>query len=336
MKLYKIMFFNMMVMGTIIATSSYSWFSMWMGLEINLLSIIPLMSTQKNSLSSESAIKYFVTQALASLILLMAAIMMMLINEFITPLVNYHFLMIMNSALLTKLGAAPFHFWFPEVMEGLTWLNCMIMLTWQKIAPMTLIMNNSMNPTFSTLIIISCLLTSAMMVFNQISLRKILTFSSINHIAWMISTTMMSSSSWLIYFAVYCLINMNIIMIFKMTNTFYLKQINNIINTNKTIKFSYMMNFLSLGGLPPFIGFLPKWIVINWLVNNNMYTIATTMIILTLIMLYVYMRITFSSMLLNHNEPKIIKLKINKMAINTINFMTLFSLITCTLIFNLL
>nr|YP_010759142.1 NADH dehydrogenase subunit 2 [Myladina unguiculina]WEX49732.1 NADH dehydrogenase subunit 2 [Myladina unguiculina] len=334
MKMYKLIFFNTMIMGTLISISSYSWFAMWMGLEINLLSIIPLFNNQKNIFSSESSLKYFITQAIASMILLMSVIMLLLLNEFITPLVNFYFLMMMNSALLTKLGAAPFHFWFPEVMEGLSWMNSLMLLTWQKIAPMVLIMNNSINTTFLLIVIITCLMVSTIMGFNQVSMRKIMAFSSINHIAWMLSTMFMSYSMWLLYFTIYCMINFNIIMLFHKTNTFYASQVNNIMNKNKMVKFSYMMNFMSLGGLPPFIGFLPKWFVINWLIMNKLYLITFIMIIMTLIMLYIYMRIIFSSMLMSFNEPKSTELKMSNFALIMINFMTMISLIICTLLFN--
>nr|QWZ46323.1 NADH dehydrogenase subunit 2 [Philolithus sp. JT2] len=336
MKLYNIMFFNTMIMGTLIAISSYSWMGMWMGLEINLLSIIPLFSSKKNILSSESSLKYFITQAMASSVLLMSVILMLVTNEFIAPTMNFYLMMVLNSALLTKLGAAPFHYWFPEVMEGLNWVNCLILLTWQKIAPMMLLMNNMMNPKFTICIIFMCMVVSTVMAFNQISLRKILTFSSINHIGWMMSTTMMSFSSWTIYFIVYTVLNMNMIAMFQQTNSFYLNQINNSINKNKMLKFALITNFMSLGGLPPFLGFLPKWIVINWMIMNNLFLTAILMIMLTLVMLFIYMRITLSSLLMQLSETKFINLKFKNNYLLIQNFITTMSLALCTLIFNLL
>nr|QWZ46414.1 NADH dehydrogenase subunit 2 [Philolithus aegrotus] len=336
MKLYNMVFFNTMIMGTLIAISSYSWMSMWMGLEINLLSIIPLFSSNKNILSSESSLKYFITQAMASSVLLMSVILMLVTNEFIAPTMNFYLMMVLNSALLTKLGAAPFHYWFPEVMEGLNWVNCLILLTWQKIAPMMLLMNNIVNTKFTICIILTCMVVSTIMAFNQISLRKILTFSSINHIGWMMSTTLMSFSSWMIYFIVYTILNMNMIAMFQQTNSLYLNQINNSINKNKMLKFSLITNFMSLGGLPPFLGFLPKWIVINWMITNNLFSTAILMIMLTLIMLFIYMRITLSSLLMQLSETKFINLKFKNNYLLIKNFITAMSLVLCTLLFNLL
>nr|YP_010464236.1 NADH dehydrogenase subunit 2 [Borboresthes tibialis]UUL71613.1 NADH dehydrogenase subunit 2 [Borboresthes tibialis] len=336
MKINKIIFLNSMILGTLIAISSYSWMSMWMGLEINLLSIIPLFSESKNIFASESAMKYFITQAMASLILLTAVIMLLTSEEFISPLMNFSFNMMMNTALLTKLGAAPMHFWFPEVIEGLSWSNSLILLTWQKIAPMMLIMNMNMSKTFLVTIIVMCLLISTISGFNQISLRKIMAFSSINHIAWMLSTLLMSLSTWTVYFVTYVFMNINITMIFSSTKSFYLNQINNVMNQQKPIKFCLQLNFLSLGGLPPFVGFLPKWLAINWMTNMNMMFLSALMIATTLIMLFIYIRIMMSSMLLFTNEPKMKSIKTNNFVFMALNMLMITSLILSTLIFNVL
>nr|ARH54338.1 NADH dehydrogenase subunit 2 [Cyrtanaspis phalerata] len=329
------MFLNLMIMGTMISVSSYSWFSMWMGLEINLLSIIPLFNNTKNMFSSEASMKYFIVQAMASMILLFSIIMMFLLTEFINPLMNSNLLMIMNSALLMKIGSAPFHFWFPEVMEGLNWMNCLILLTWQKIAPMVLIMNNNLNVKFLFIITIFCLLVSALMGFNQISLRKIMAFSSINHIGWMISSMMISKSIWFIYFSIYTFISINLISIFLLFNCYFINQLISLLNSNKMIKINFMMNFLSLGGLPPFIGFLPKWLNVNWLINNNNFLLAFILIILTLITLFIYIRIMFSTIVIMHNE---FKLKLNSLNYSflTFNFISLILLMFSTMMFNYL
>nr|YP_009701194.1 NADH dehydrogenase subunit 2 [Idgia oculata]QEQ14400.1 NADH dehydrogenase subunit 2 [Idgia oculata] len=323
MKFYKLVFFNTLIMGTLISISSSSWLGMWMGLEINLISMIPLL-TNKNSYSSEAAIKYFITQALASMIILMIIIMVSLYFS-LNILYIKSYLMILNSALLTKMGAAPFHFWFPEVMEGLNWMSSLLMLTWQKIAPMILLMYNSQINNYFMIIIILSMLISGILGFNQISLRKILAYSSINHIGWMLPAILLSWSIWLIYFSIYFLITLNILIFFNYFNIFYIKQLIPIINFNFTLKIFFLSNFLSLGGLPPFLGFLPKWFLINELVKNNFYFLSMLMILLTLLTLFYYIRITLSALMLNFNNKIYFNNIINKLLI-LINFLNLMSL----------
>nr|YP_009827446.1 NADH dehydrogenase subunit 2 [Paulhutchinsonia pilosicollis]QIV24523.1 NADH dehydrogenase subunit 2 [Paulhutchinsonia pilosicollis] len=333
-KFNKLLFMSTLIMGTLIAVSSYSWMSMWIGLEINLLSIIPMLSNTSNLYPSESALKYFVTQALASTILLFAVITSLNLSEFLAPSSNHFLMMIMNSALLTKMGAAPFHAWFPEVMEGLSWINCLIMLTWQKIAPMVLVMYNCQMTLFLTIIIVFSAALSAILGLNQISLRKILAYSSINHIGWMVGSMLNNQSIWLIYFLTYSIITINIIFIFKEANIFYLKQLFNYLNSNKLLKFFFILNFLSLGGLPPFLGFFPKWLTINNLILNNFYTMSMILILFTLITLYFYLRITFSTLIINSKEIILTPKKISLFLIASLNLISLAGLISCTLIFN--
>uniref|UniRef100_UPI0030E088DA NADH dehydrogenase subunit 2 n=1 Tax=Monochamus guttulatus TaxID=2079363 RepID=UPI0030E088DA len=331
--LYKIIFFLTTIFGSLIAISSYSWLSMWMGLEINLLSIIPLLKDKKNLYPSESALKYFITQSLASSILLLAIVLSLNLKEFF--LENFQFLsMMMNSALLTKMGAAPFHAWFPEVMEGLNWMTGLLMLTWQKIAPMILIFYNLNLSLFFFLIIIFSTILSGILGLNQISLRKILAYSSINHISWMLASMLYSQTIWLIYFLIYTIITFNIVIIFKEYQIFYLNQLFSSLNSSKLIKFTFILNFLSLGGLPPFLGFFPKWLVINNLILNKFYFLSFLLILFTLITLFFYLRISFSSLMINSSESLTFLSKKLNFKILFINFLSLVSLLICTLIFN--
>nr|QYK19485.1 NADH dehydrogenase subunit 2 [Tritoma metasobrina] len=335
MHLYKLLFFNTMIIGTFMAISAYSWLCMWMGLEMNLLSIIPLLSKNKNIYPAESAMKYFITQTMASIILLFAIISSLNLMESIYLNYSYSFMIMLNSTLMIKMGAAPFHFWFPMIMEGLNWMNCLIMLTWQKIAPMVILMYNYNFTAFMSLIIISSSMIGSLMSINQISLRKMMTYSSINHISWMLASMMLSKSLWLVYFFIYSLISINIILIFNSMNMFYIKQMFNSMNSNKMLKFLLTTNFLSLGGLPPFIGFFPKWITINLMIMNNFIILSFIMILFTLIILYMYIRITFNSFIINSMENIKYSSQNLNFSIISFNMISLLSLIFCPLILSL-
>nr|ARH54520.1 NADH dehydrogenase subunit 2 [Ocypus ophthalmicus] len=336
MKFYKFLFLSSLMIGSMISISASSWMGMWMGLEINLLSIIPLMNSNKNLFSSEASLKYFITQALASTILLFSIILLSN-NIFLINQIKSNILLIFNSALLTKVGAAPFHFWLPEITEGLSWLNCLILLTWQKIAPMIILMYNMEFSEFFFLIIIFSMLISGIMGFNQTSIRKILAYSSINHIGWMISSMFTLETIWFYYFLIYTLISLNIILIFHILNIFYLKQLFVSMNGNFILKFFFVFNFLSLGGLPPFIGFFPKWLTIENLIMTNLFLLTFTMIILTLLALFYYVRIMFSTLVLNISEINyLIDNKLNQFWTMVSNFLSIFGFLICTVLFNFL
>nr|YP_009995324.1 NADH dehydrogenase subunit 2 [Ochthebius capicola]QNP09727.1 NADH dehydrogenase subunit 2 [Ochthebius capicola] len=331
--IYKLLFYITLMIGTLITISSYSWLGMWMGLEINLLSIIPLFSNSKNMLNNEAALKYFITQALASTIMLF---MIIILSSNMFKSWENSFNMILNSSLLTKMGAAPFHFWFPEVMEGINWMNCLILLTWQKIAPFILIINNNNMTLFISIIIIFSMLISGILGINQTSLRKILAYSSINHIGWMLSSILYLESIWMIYFLTYSIISINMILMFYKMNVFMLNQLFLKLNNNPMLKMFFIMNFLSLGGLPPFLGFMPKWLTIQTLIENNMFLLTFLMVIMTLITLYFYIRVTFTTLMINMNELNIYNQIQNKnWLILIFNFLSLLGLLFVTLIFNI-
>nr|AID22233.1 NADH dehydrogenase subunit 2 [Pseudostegana amoena]AID22234.1 NADH dehydrogenase subunit 2 [Pseudostegana amoena] len=299
----KILFMMIMMTGTMITVTSNSWLSAWMGLEINLLSFIPLMSDSSNSnnpMSTESSLKYFLTQALASTVLLFSIVLMMLKNIIIE--LNYSYISMMTlSSLLMKSGAAPFHFWFPNMMEGMTWANSLILLTWQKIAPLILISHINLNFLLKTSVILSVII-GALGGMNQTSLRKLMAFSSINHLGWMLSSLNISEMSWMIYFLFYSFLSITIIFMFNIFKMFHFNQMFSMFFNSKMMKFFLFTNFLSLGGLPPFLGFLPKWLVIQQLSMNNNFFLLFIMILSSLITLFFYLRICYSTFMLNYYE----------------------------------
>nr|YP_009266350.1 NADH dehydrogenase subunit 2 [Abax parallelepipedus]ANJ70278.1 NADH dehydrogenase subunit 2 [Abax parallelepipedus]QEI26018.1 NADH dehydrogenase subunit 2 [Abax parallelepipedus] len=337
---YKLIFIMTLFMGTMISISSYTWLGTWMGLEINLLSFIPLLKSKNNSYSTESSIKYFLVQALASTIFLFSILMIMMTSNLISDMMNINmFLMMMiNSSLLLKMGAAPLHFWFPEIIEGMNWINSLILMTWQKIAPMMLLSYTIKYSNYIIIIIMLSTFVGSIGGLNQTSLRKIMAYSSINHLGWMLSSFLNSDMIWLFYFLMYTFISMTLILILNSFKIFYLKQMYAFMNKNLLVKFSLMLNLLSLGGLPPFLGFLPKWIVIQYLSNNYMYLLLF-MIMMTLITLFFYLRIAYSSLILSHNELNFnilmnMNLKMNSLML-FLSFISINGLILCTIFFNL-
>lgn len=128
-----------------------------------------------------------------------------------------------------------------------------------------------------------------------------------------------------------------------MFNNFKLFHFNQIFNfsiINPSIKFFIFLNLLSLGGLPPFLGFLPKWLVIQNLVELNQIFLLFIAVCLTLITLYYYLRISYSIYMLNYNKNSwILTNSYNNKNINlilTINFISIIGLVIVTLIYIIL
>nr|UEP16606.1 NADH dehydrogenase subunit 2 [Botanophila rubrifrons] len=293
----KMLFFSILIMGTLITISSNSWLSAWMGLEINLLSFIPLMSDNK-LMSTEASLKYFLTQTLGSTILLFSiTLLMMNLNSMSINFIK----MMMFSSLLLKSGSAPFHFWFPNVMEGLSWINALILMTWQKIAPMILISYILFKPMVIMSVILSSLI-GAMGGLNQTSLRKLMAYSSINHLSWMMIAMYSNNQLWINYFMIYTFLTFSMIFMFNIFKLSHINQLFSLFFNNKYLKFMLLMNLLSMGGLPPFLGFYPKFLVIQSLTINNQLFLLFFMLLMTLITLYFYLRLCYSTFMLNYYE----------------------------------
>nr|YP_010463409.1 NADH dehydrogenase subunit 2 [Peltoperlopsis sagittata]UUK29385.1 NADH dehydrogenase subunit 2 [Peltoperlopsis sagittata] len=300
----KLLFFLSLMSGTLISISANSWLSAWMGLEINLLSFIPIMSSSKNLMTTEASLKYFLTQALASATLLFTVILSASIIGISNSLwlTNPLTIILINSSLLLKMGAAPLHFWFPGVMEGLNWMNSLVLMTWQKIAPLILISYNLTMNLFTTIIIVSSVIIGSIGGLNQTSLRKMLAYSSINHLGWLISALTMGENLWNLYFLIYTFLTSSIVFMLNSFKIFHINQMFSMNFTPPIIKFSLLITLLSLGGLPPFIGFLPKWTIIQAMASMNLHLIITLMVIMTLITLYYYLRTSFSAFMLTYSE----------------------------------
>lgn len=292
-----LLFFSTLLTGTLLSISSTSWFGAWLGLELNLLSFIPLITTKLCPFLSEAAIKYFLVQALASTILIISRSIYIYIADF-----SYSLILI---SLIIKLGAAPVHFWFPQVIEGLSWPQAFILLTIQKVAPMFLISYLTFTPTLTLIITSMALLSSvvgAVGGLNVIKLRKLIAFSSINHMSWILIAISLNDIIWLIYFLFYCFTSGSVIILLYSTHTYTISNVLNQNNKRAILSILIPINLLSLGGLPPFLGFIPKWIIIQLFSSKIIIFILLILLISRLITLYFYLRIFIPMILLSFSS----------------------------------
>nr|YP_009630779.1 NADH dehydrogenase subunit 2 [Astictopterus jama]QBS14440.1 NADH dehydrogenase subunit 2 [Astictopterus jama] len=319
----KMFFMFMLIFSTLISISSNSWMGCWIGLEINLLSFIPLISQSNNLLSSEAALKYFLTQSIASINFLFTILLKLILMKNFE--MNYLLMISINSSMLMKMGSFPFHFWFPNIIEGLSWLNCFILMSWQKITPMILL-SYYFNKNFLLIIMLLNTIIGAIGGINQISIRKLMSYSSINNLGWMMSSLMISENLWLLYFLLYSFFISMMCFLFYILNIYFINQLF-IFNMNLLLKFMLFMNFLSMGGLPPFLGFFPKWIIINFLMMNHYYIISFIFIMMSLITLFFYIRIIYSCILFNYLKLKWYKIQLKNNYFLIILMMSMISIL---------
>nr|UYL27236.1 NADH dehydrogenase subunit 2 [Alectorobius spheniscus] len=272
-------------MSILMSLSSSSLFFIWICLEVNMMSFIPLMFN-KSMTSMNSVISYFLIQSSASSVYIFSISSLFL---------NFNYLIYLNIlislSMLMKLGASPFHMWLPQVSESMTYNTLLTLLTIQKIIPLQVI--SMFVDIFMIIPIILSSISGTMGGFNQFSIRKILAFSSISHMAWIMTLMLISSNFWMIYLTLYSLITFSIILIMK---TYKIDFINFNKKINMNVNFFIIIMLLSLGGMPPTLGFMMKWITLK-IILKNFISISIPLIMSSLINLYFYLRLSYNSML---------------------------------------
>nr|ACC68481.1 NADH dehydrogenase subunit 2 [Anniella geronimensis] len=284
--------------STIITMSSYHWLLAWMGLELNTLAILPIISKSHHPRATEASTKYFLTQAAASALILFSS----LINAQTTGQWNILQLehplaqILLTMALAMKLGLAPTHFWLPEVLQGSSLKTTLIIITWQKLAPTTILFltwNQTSTLTITTMGALS-VLTGGLGGLNQTQLRKIMAFSSIAHLGWMATIITKSNKLALLNLMIYIMISMPLMLALILFSTKTVPDLTTTWTTSPPLTTLTTMMLLSLGGLPPLTGFLPKWLTLEELLKQDMTLLATLMAMMTLMSLFFYLRLSYS------------------------------------------
>nr|AAD51525.1 NADH dehydrogenase subunit II [Wetmorena haetiana] len=287
-----------LAIGTIITMSSHHWLLAWMGLELNTLAILPIISKIHHPRATEASTKYFLTQAAASaLILFSSSLNAQSTGQWnILDLNNQMSKTLITMALGMKLGLAPAHFWLPEVLQGASLTTSLIIITWQKLAPASLLYLtwNQISPTIITLMGTLSVIVGGLGGLNQTQLRKIIAYSSIAHLGWMATIISKSNKLALLNLTMYIIITSSLMLslIFFYTKT--IMDLTTMWTTSPTLTMMTTTTLLSLGGLPPLAGFIPKWLSMEELMHHNSTTLATTLALSTLLSLFFYLRLSYS------------------------------------------
>nr|QIT07198.1 NADH dehydrogenase subunit II [Dicaeum agile]QXO33585.1 NADH dehydrogenase subunit 2 [Dicaeum agile] len=297
----KLIFTTSLILGTTITVSSNHWVMAWVGLEINTLAILPLISKSHHPRAIEAATKYFLVQAAASTLVLFSS----MTNAWhtgqwdITQMTHPMACLILTSAISMKLGLAPFHFWFPEVLQGSPLTTGLILSTIMKFPPLTLLYltSPSLNPSLLTAMAIFSAALGGWAGLNQTQIRKILAFSSIAHLGWMAIIVVYHPKLTLLNFYLYSVMTAAVFLALNSTKVVKLSTLMTTWAKAPALNTMLLLTLLSLAGLPPLTGFLPKWLIIQELTKQDMAPAATIMALLSLLGLFFYLRLAYCTMI---------------------------------------
>lgn len=242
------LFIFVIIIGPILSLVSRSWVLVWVGVELAFFGLIPLIISGKYfSIRKEATLKYFCIQALSRALLFVSGILIFLNFDIYVELA---FIL----SLCLKLGLFPGHFWVPSIVRRLDWFPCLLILTWQKIAPLAfLVMCVNLNQirTSGYFLILGGLraLVGGLIGNNVHRVRGMIGASSVSHIGWT-ALGSVSGSIWL-YFSLYC--GVLVLTLGYLWNSHFLSSI----------------RILRLSGIPPFAIFVGKWRVISRALNSG-------------------------------------------------------------------
>ena len=290
---FSFLFFISIITGTLIAISRSNWVYLWIGIEINLLSFIPLISSYQMFQETEARVKYFIIQAIGRGLILTRGIIAINVN--LNAYTTYITSIIFIIRMLIKLGIAPFHSWLPHVITSIPWSLCITLATIQKIAPIRLIII-IVSKDLSLILILSVVIRAVVGGvggINQSQIRGLIAYSSIGHIGWILSTVFCSTNIFLFYFSRYIVISIALIIIFINESLMKSNYFNFILLINPIRFILVIVVVFRLGGLPPLLGFFPKWIIITE-ISINILLITRIIILGSLMNLFYYFNITFN------------------------------------------
>nr|QTF74791.1 NADH dehydrogenase subunit 2 [Aspa marginata] len=318
---FSYMFLAVMGVGTLFSVSSLHWLGIWAGLEINLIGFLPLLVYQKGSMESESAVKYFVVQAIGSSFLIFGSLIVYsmsftwetLNSEFSMSIMGF---MMMVSGLCIKLGLFPFHFWLPSVMAGLPWITCLLLATWQKLAPIFLMSSLLELSDSYWLLIMLCFMSSGSALMgglggmNQTQIRALLAYSSIGHLGWILFALIHGEWVMKVYLTIYIMVSLCMFVSLWFSNSSTMKDLNNLKDSSLT-QVGIMLMLLSLGGLPPLLGFISKWLVISIGIAGPYLLFLSMLILGSLMSLFYYLSLFFSINLSSSKSYNVVSLSVN-------------------------
>ena len=309
-----ILFILFAILGSFVLISSNNFLTAFIGLELQSLSLYLMAAfNTKNLNSNEAGIKYFSLGALSSGFLLFGISMIYFDTASFSfqNLDNYSTisevgLALVLIALFFKVSAAPFHIWTPDVYEGSPTISTLFFATLPKFASLIFLfrMYHELNiPKIESLhyiFQIVCAISLLVGVYGAITqkiIKRLLAFSSINHIGFMLLAIMsyqyMSEGTIFFYLIIYLITTFGVFSVILNLRTSegeitLLTGLNGLKASSRSKAISMLVFLFSLAGIPPFAGFFAKFFILSASINEGFYILSVIAVISSVIAAFYY------------------------------------------------
>lgn len=294
--------------------SSYHFLIFYLSLELSSFILYLLVGSKRESLvSTEGGLKYFVLGSFSSIILLFGIVLcyglvgslnfldLYLWSVGTESLSFWIAILFISVGIFFKLGAAPFHFWLPDVYNGSTWSVVYFLVVVSKIGVLGMFLRfvyvvgidgfESFSFLFSWLALIS-LIVGTLGAVKQTSLKRLVAYSGISHMGFVFfglaSGTGFGLIATLSYFLIYLLLNSIWIIVMWTNKDDHLESLQNLY---PWLAFFLTVTMFSIAGVPPLSGFFMKFYLLFSLIQVSNYLGGLFLILFSVISAYYYLRI---------------------------------------------
>ena len=312
-------------LGMMIMISSNNFLLLYLGLEIQSLSLYVVSSFRRdNYKSTEAGLKYFILGSLSSGLMLFGISLIYgstgSINfEIISSMINYEGffpgivagLVFLICGFAFKASAVPFHMWTPDVYEGSPTPVTAFFATVPKLAAVGVLLRvlfdcfGQIVESWQQVIIIISVLSmflGSVAAIGQNNIKRLMAYSSIGHIGFVLmgiaSGTDIGVSAVLIYMVLYIIMNIGVfVFILNMErNGVAVTTINSLnmyndVSKSQTLFLTILL--FSLAGIPPLAGFFGKFFIFNAAINAGLSWLAVMGGIASVIAAFYYLRIVY-------------------------------------------
>lgn len=273
----------LLILTSILSLTSRDLLNLWFIMEINnFIFIFYFIISLKNK---KIILLFFLIQVIRSFFIIISILI-----HFLTTINNFYLIhsIISFYGLILKIGRAPLHFWIPLLTPHLNWFLITIFFTIQKIIPITILTLTKPHSLLLTICSFSCIVIPPFIILNSTKFKKLLAYSSINQIGWIILIIFLNPKFWINYFIFYSLTLITIMYLIKINKIYFISYI----KIYSSIKLLFIIRIINLSGVPPFSFFLIKWYRIFTIINLTTPNILVFLILFrSLIITFIYINI---------------------------------------------